>query len=561
MGERETEFLDLLTRDSLAKWLGITDGQLRFLLYKQTEQQRYRTFMVPKRRGGQRQIAAPIGILAYLQRRIARALNELSPPRVIAKGYVKGRGIADHAAVHARRKWVVCIDLEDYFPSINFGRVLGMFMGKPFGLPREVAVCLAQICCFNGSIPQGAPTSPVISNIVARQLDRRLAEFARKYRVSVSRYADDLAFSSNISAPPLALVDAAGGCGEVIQDIVKSCGFKVNISKFKMMRGGDRKFVTGLVVNSRPAMPRSWRRQTRVMLHLRETLGDEAALDIVSGFRSKRLNRKPSSVEQIVRGRAAFATHLDERFGSKFVESLVRSFSGQRDLFSSVRRFGALSVITEGATDKRYIAKAFQVLAASDRRLAGMRLTFSDVPDREAGFGDEALRKHLQELASYNLPVLTIGLFDCDNQKLLRDLNIGPGLVNPLGPSLAAACLPKPRTDDSAYCIEHFVPVEFRFKSNADGRRLYGIEEFDSTSGLHKSGRYYRTHPKKSTLIVDSDVFSTEGGASVALSKMEFCDLLCEGRDSFDGFDWEHFRPVVEFLADISMNWPMRGEL
>lgn len=164
----ELGFLELATREDLAKWLGISDKQLRYLLYKLPSSKKYTSFSIPKKSGGSRQIAAPISFLLGLQKKIAHSLYLHSPPRLVAKGYVKGRSILDHGELHAGRRWVICADIQDFYPSINFGRVVGMFRSPPFSFGDPVAVPLAQLCCLDGVLPQGAPRSPVVSNIVCR---------------------------------------------------------------------------------------------------------------------------------------------------------------------------------------------------------------------------------------------------------------------------------------------------------------------------------------------------------------------------------------------------------
>ncbi|QIL19426.1 reverse transcriptase domain-containing protein [Thermomonas sp. HDW16] len=549
--EREAEFLALRTREALACWLGITDKQLRFLLYKKLDQS-YRTFVIPKARGGSREITAPSKFLARLQRKIALVVAAISPPRGLAKGFVKGLSVLDHAALHANKRWVVCLDLKNFFPSINYGRVLGVFRSRPFEFPDAVAIPLSQICCYLGLLPQGAPSSPAISNVVARQLDRRLAEFARKNKLSVSRYADDISFSTNARIVPVGLMLEDRSPGNEILELLVQSGFVINGEKFRVRHASERQQVTGLIVNDRPRMPRFWRRQTRVLMHLRRVHGDENALSIAKDFRSKRKLSDVKSIEALVRGRATFASHLDDRFQTDFVESLARAFPEQRSVLESRRKVAHIRVVAEGKTDKKYIAQAFSALSGHDSRYRRVKIEFSDLPDKSEGFGDVALRKHVQEISTVQLPVFTIALFDCDNSKLMADLNLTAASYVPLSPTLAIACLPQPaHVSDAAFCIEHFIPAHIRALRDSKGRRIFTVDEFDSTNGRHRTESLYRIHPKQATLIVDSDVFSMTSAESVALSKSQFCDLVCERAPPFEDFDWEVFRPVIDFLLSV----------
>ena len=543
--------MKLLTREALARWLGISDKQLRFLLYKKLDHS-YRTFAIPKARGGSREITAPSKFLARLQRKVGHVVASISPPRRLAKGFVKGSGVLDHAALHANKRWVVCLDLKSFFPSINYGRVLGIFRSRPFEFPDAVAIPLAQLCCYQGVLPQGAPSSPALSNVVARQLDRRLAEYARKNRLTVSRYADDISFSTNARIIPGTLVAEDRSPGKEIRELLTQSGFELNEEKFRVRHTSERQQVTGLIVNEKPRMPRFWRRQTRVLMHLRRVHGDENALLIAKEFRSKRKLSEIKSIEALVRGRATFASHLDDRFQTVFVESLARAFPEQRSVLESRRKVAHIRVVTEGKTDKKYLSKAFDVLSARDDRYRRVRIEFSDLPDKVEGFGDIALKKHTQEISTVRLPIFTLALFDCDNAKLMTELNLAPASYVPKSPTLSLACLPRPvHVSDTAFCIEHFIPAQTRALKDLQGRRIFTVDEFDNTSGRHRSEPIYRIYPKKDTLIVDSDVFSLTSAESVALSKSQLCELICSESPPFEDFDWEVFRPIIEFLLSV----------
>ncbi len=167
---------------------------------------KYKTFQIPKRNGGQRTIKAPIDALKLLQRRLSDLLqncvdeiNTASQRKDrTAHGFKRKRSIITNARQHRHRRWVFNLDLEDFFPSINFGRVRGFLLkNRDFGLHEDVATVIAQIACHDNSLPQGSPCSPVISNLVAHLLDMRLVKIAGETGCTYSRYADDLTFSTN----------------------------------------------------------------------------------------------------------------------------------------------------------------------------------------------------------------------------------------------------------------------------------------------------------------------------------------------------------------------------
>ena len=163
-------------------------------------------FSVPKAAGGERKILAPNPKLKEVQRRLARLLylcvNDLEerfPKRKkVSHGFQKGRTIMTNAAIHRNRRYVLNLDLSNFFESIHFGRVRGFFLqDAAFLLPSEVAQTIAHIASHNGALPQGSPCSPVVSNLIGHILDLRMLKLAKRAKCTYSRYADDITFSTN----------------------------------------------------------------------------------------------------------------------------------------------------------------------------------------------------------------------------------------------------------------------------------------------------------------------------------------------------------------------------
>jgi RNA-directed DNA polymerase len=173
-------------------------NKVTWWLYALREDRRYTWIELAKRDGSKpRQIHAPIKPIKDMQRALASVLAGCYEPPVNVHGFVHGRSPVSNARQHQKQKWVLKVDLEDFFPSINFGRVRGMFMAFPFEYPPEVATLLAQLCCYRNQLPQGAPTSPIVSNFICRRLDVQLARIARDERCYYTRYADDICLSTN----------------------------------------------------------------------------------------------------------------------------------------------------------------------------------------------------------------------------------------------------------------------------------------------------------------------------------------------------------------------------
>lgn len=268
------QFNLLKTRNDVANLLNISDKGLRHLLYVLPNDSLYRIFEIKKKTGGLRKITAPHPRLKAVQQRLLRILFDLYSPRDSTHGFVINRSICTNAKTHIRSKFVLNIDLEDFFPSINFGRVRGLFLAAPYRCPHEVATVLAQICCYKNQLPQGSPVSPIISNMICARLDSHLHKLARKYHCYYSRYADDITFSTNKAVFPseiAKLVDSDGKTvcklGNSLLNTIYHNGFKVNQAKTRMQKYDERQVVTGLITNKKINVSREFIRDIRAMLH------------------------------------------------------------------------------------------------------------------------------------------------------------------------------------------------------------------------------------------------------------------------------------------------------
>jgi RNA-directed DNA polymerase len=192
--ELKAGFSALASRASVAALLGVSERDLVYLLYRGGK--KYESFDLPKKSGGMRRISAPTSSIKILQKRLNQVLRTVYAPRSGVHGFTLGRSIVTNADRHVKKRLVLNIDLEDFFPCIHFGRVRGMFASAPYNLPVEVAQVLAQVCTHEGRLPQGAPTSPIVSNIVCAPLDTGLRTLAQSHGCTYTRYADDITFST-----------------------------------------------------------------------------------------------------------------------------------------------------------------------------------------------------------------------------------------------------------------------------------------------------------------------------------------------------------------------------
>lgn len=271
------------SRSDLARLLGIEPKHLSFALYKIPEAARYVEFTVPKASGGDRIIHAPNSHLKAIQSRASNMLydcyNEIHPPmdntiRELSHAFQKKRGlsIVSNGAKHRNKRFVFNLDFKDFFGSFNFGRVRGYFLSnKEFCLNDQVATTLAQICCHQNKLPQGAPTSPIVTEFITRILDVRLSKIAKRNGCSYSRYADDLTFSTNKREFPsaIAILDTGGQwvVGHEIMNKINNSGFSINLAKTRMQFPDSRQEATGLVVNKKVNIAKEYSKQVRYMSH------------------------------------------------------------------------------------------------------------------------------------------------------------------------------------------------------------------------------------------------------------------------------------------------------
>ena len=311
--ELRERFFVLRTRRDVAELLEIDESRLIYHLHIAPPSKRYTTFEIPKKSHGVRRISAPVTALKIIQRKLNQVLHVVYQPKAPVHSFVRERSIVSNAKVHKRQRNVLNIDLKDFFPSINFGRVRGMFKAVPYQLPANVATVLAQICCFGNELPQGAPTSPIVSNMICAKMDSQLRRLAQKHRCYYTRYADDITFSTSMPTFPPALIEG-GPPGQVeigseLCQIIKDNGFELNPDKIRLRTRQRRQEVTGLTINQFPNVRRQYVRQIRAMLHAWEKHGLEAAeAEFLERYDRKyrsRWKEKPS-FEQVVRGKIEF---------------------------------------------------------------------------------------------------------------------------------------------------------------------------------------------------------------------------------------------------------------
>jgi len=279
---------------------------------------RYRAAYIPRRRGGIRSLLIPDERLKFLQRKLLELLEPLYFVRSPVHGFVKGKGAISNADAHQARPYLLNIDIENFFGTISRARVLGVL--RSLGLPLEVAEAVTALCVTHDQLPQGAPTSPLLANMVCFRLDRQLLAFAAEHRLRFTRYADDITLSGYTQ--PIALFDGAlpppGAIGpealsDPLRSIFRNNGFNINRGKVRFADRKHRKEVTGLVVNEFTNVRRTFVRNIRSSLHRVELLGlEQAQAEFAARYKAD------ATLQDVIRGRLDWLAQVRGRSFSAY---------------------------------------------------------------------------------------------------------------------------------------------------------------------------------------------------------------------------------------------------
>jgi RNA-directed DNA polymerase len=542
------EFESLLTRDHLAARLGLTTAQMTWWIWALRESRRYHEFEIERRSGGApRLIQTPIKPIRDMQETLLSMLTAAYEPWPHVHGFVEGRSAVTNASVHRGQRWILRIDLKDFFPSIHFGRVRGMFMAQPFDVPPNVATALAQICCHQGALPQGAPTSPVISNLICRGLDTRLARFASAAHCTYSRYADDLCFSTGRSEFPRVLaeiVDRRPILNPDLRAIVSDEGFTVNEDKTRLMPRFQRQRVTGLVVNKKLNIPREYYRHLRAVLYIWKRYGlhdAETAFHRARPLRNWPPEKSPPDFRLVVRGQLQYLGFVRnyDRIYQRLAQTLSHCDPTFTPSFPSTPQSGQVVFAGEGQSDGPHLFAALHALRADFLSLHLVE------PSHNRPTNDDQLWNWLHAVKDSRNLHPRAGIFDADSKYAAR---IGPDGWRHLGNGVVAVTLAKPPwiAENAPFCIEMLHRPETLAREDDEGRRVFLRSEFDP-GGESFDKRFQMRYPQKSTLVVEH-VDRLADGKSVALSKTAFAEAVYGSRSPYTSLDFEGFRPTFERL-------------
>ena len=306
---------DISNPGELAEVIGVRADRLLYHTRILRSGGAYTHHTIPKRSGGVREIHAPAPGLRAVQRRLNKLLQEAYDPKPSAHGFLTSRSIVSNAKPHTRKHWVLNLDLKDFFPSIHFGRVRGMLMGIPYHASDDVATFIAQLTTLRNEagehsfLPQGAPTSPIITNMICARMDAQLQRLAKEARATYTRYADDITFSTTLSHFPELIAETSPEAVKLSQGllaIIRENGFEVNPDKTRLQHYSQRQEVTGVIVNDGVNVSRKFIRNTRAMLHKWRMKGEDSCQREMAQMYPKTIK----SFRRVVEGRILFIQQI-----------------------------------------------------------------------------------------------------------------------------------------------------------------------------------------------------------------------------------------------------------
>jgi len=230
----------------------------------------YRQFSIPKKNGGIRIISEPLPNLKEIQKWILKNILYNLKVSAYAKAYIPGKSIKDNVRFHRRQKKVLSLDIKSFYDCLTNWMVFQLFMEN--GYNESVAMMLTGLCCLNGSLPQGAPTSAALSNLLMKKFDEIVGKYCKEQEIRYTRYADDMTFSGDFDEVQVI---------RFIRKNLKSMGLKLNKTKTRVRKQGQQQEVTGIVVNYKTQVPKTVRKEIRKNMYYIQKYGLESHLNYI----------------------------------------------------------------------------------------------------------------------------------------------------------------------------------------------------------------------------------------------------------------------------------------
>lgn len=353
-----------IARKELARLISVDLKEITYVLYKTGIENSYVSFEIPKKNGESRVIDTPKDKLKWIQRKLSEKLYQMHSDYMtqngiktsVSHGFEKNKSIITNAYRHKNKKYLLNVDISDFFSSFNFGRVQGYFYkSREFMFSKEIATIIAQLVCYKGKLPQGAPTSPIISNLIFNIVDIQILALAKEYRLNYTRYADDMSFSTNNKVFEKEYLNFI----QELSDLLGKNGFEINQNKTRLEYCSSKQEVTGLTVNNKINASQKFIKNTRAMAN---------QLYKTNSFL---IDGKNGTINQL-EGRFSFINQLDwlnnkleyrttkKKTNKKFISGLnAREKQYQYFLFYKYFfRPNKPTIVTEGKTDILHIKSA-----------------------------------------------------------------------------------------------------------------------------------------------------------------------------------------------------------
>ncbi|HGX3642182.1 TPA: retron Ec67 family RNA-directed DNA polymerase/endonuclease [Escherichia coli] len=370
------------SKPDLARLLGIDPVFMTRVIYIRNTDNLYSQFTIKKKNGSDRHISAPDPELKEIQSRLSDLLQDcLNNIRENSKednnfshGFERNRSIITNAEKHKSKKWVLNIDLSNFFDEFNFGRVRGYFLkNKNFSLNTELSTLIAKIACHQDKLPQGSPCSPVITNLILVSLDRRLSNLCNRVGCTYTRYADDITISTNKKEFPRNIIKSHNENSidlnkNFLKEIISS-GFQINLNKLRLFDRKCRQEVTGLTVNRFVNVDNKYAKKIRAMAHSLFTKGGYTLTD------KKTREQRAGNINELG-GMLSFIDYVDKH-NNRLPHIIKTSLNKRENVYSDFLYYSAFwanpkpTILTEGKTDITYLRVALDSLSANYPNLIG----------------------------------------------------------------------------------------------------------------------------------------------------------------------------------------------
>lgn len=370
------------SKPDFARLLGIDPVFLTRVVYIRNTDNLYSQFTIKKKNGSDRFISAPDDELKEIQRKLSNLLQDcLSNIRESLKvennyshGFERNKNIITNAEKHKNKKWVLNLDLSNFFDDFNFGRVRGYFLkNNNFSLNAEISTLIAKIACHNNKLPQGSPCSPVITNLILFSLDRRLSRICQQVGCTYTRYADDITISTNKSTFPKNIIKSLENekinLNRKFLKEITSSGFSLNPEKIRLHDRKCRQEVTGLTVNQFVNVDNKYARKVRSMVHHLFTQGEYQLVDKKTG------EKRNGKINELA-GMLGFIDSLD-KYNNSLSHERNATLNKRERLYGEFKYYTTFwantipVILTEGKTDITYLKVALSSLAAKYPNLIG----------------------------------------------------------------------------------------------------------------------------------------------------------------------------------------------